>query len=812
MARVRWSIVLWLSLTVSSTLSAQDIAVADTTSLYPQRAERLVSFLEYMLNTVGSTNTSTRDKDVIITQSYAKVFRDSEVQVEDDLLEDRQVITNKDVIAYLKDIEFFFRDVSFEFNILDITEEVGEDDQLYLKVHLERHLVGLTVDGDSVDNRQPRFIEININEEADELKIVSIYTTKISRDQELLTWWNSLSFQWTSIFLSKLGSTDSVTTSELYQLIDMDSLDLSNNSLLVDLSPLQLLDKLEHLNINNVQAGDFSPLRYLGKLKSLHMSGCGLTSFEPLKYAVDIEELDLSRNPLTDSLDWSMFSKVKHLNITEARLNQYAFLVQLPQLSSLDLRGNNTIRSMDQLPLLPSLTELDLSQTRITSLEGIGQYPRLQSLTVASTPLSQLGNLASLNELRTLDIQNTRVKELTSLNAPNLEYIQADNSQISQLEAARYMSAHPNALVVVNTRENELWWRGLSPEWKTVLTQEMDIGSDGTPDLEQIIRLFNITELDVSGNPISDASALSRFNQLQKLDISTTEISSLSFCRELTNLMELRTSGTRVNSLIGLENHPSLKILDVSTTGISQLHPLTNISTLEEININNTSVKSEIAMLWQVEHPDQLLLFQSSELKKWWEDMSANNQAQMKDNLAPVKQVGERYLHRLVKSERLQLSGRDIKDLALAKSFYNLRSLELTETQITSFVGIEQFSGLEALECSKSPLYDINSIIQLKSLKALSIQDTPIDDLSPFGSLKGLQSLNVSGTNIKNLKGLETIRSLKVLDCSNTQVRNLSPLSDLRSLEELTCYNTRLNNKSISSFRESHPRCRVNYY
>src|SRR5688572_12725294 len=85
-----------------------------------KKVRDIVAFLEYMLNTLGSSGTSTRDKEVLVTESYSKIFRDSKVQVEDDLDAQRQVITNKDVVAYLKDVNFFFTSVRFEFTIEDI--------------------------------------------------------------------------------------------------------------------------------------------------------------------------------------------------------------------------------------------------------------------------------------------------------------------------------------------------------------------------------------------------------------------------------------------------------------------------------------------------------------------------------------------------------------------------------------------------------------------------------------------------------------------------------------------------------------------
>ena len=43
---------------------------AQDSSNHEQRVRDMVNFLEYLINTVGSQETTTRDKDVIINQSY----------------------------------------------------------------------------------------------------------------------------------------------------------------------------------------------------------------------------------------------------------------------------------------------------------------------------------------------------------------------------------------------------------------------------------------------------------------------------------------------------------------------------------------------------------------------------------------------------------------------------------------------------------------------------------------------------------------------------------------------------------------------
>jgi len=104
------------------------------------KVEDQVRFLEFLLNTLGNSQTSARDKDVIIRESYLKIFRDGKVQVEDDLVLDRKVVTNKDVASYLKDIEFFYKNVEFKFKIREIKPGQKENGQVFFLASLDRTL------------------------------------------------------------------------------------------------------------------------------------------------------------------------------------------------------------------------------------------------------------------------------------------------------------------------------------------------------------------------------------------------------------------------------------------------------------------------------------------------------------------------------------------------------------------------------------------------------------------------------------------------------------------------------------------------
>src|SRR5258708_25306110 len=247
----------------------------------------MVVFLEYVLNTLGSNSTSARDKDVLITESYTKIFRDAKVQVEDDLDENRAVITNKDVPAYLKDVDFFFEDVKFEFTVESIKKEEA-DEKIFYKVSLTRNLKGTTADGRVLNNTIPRFIEINFNPKDQDLKIVSIYTKEFNEKSALTNWWYQLSLEWQNIFRRKLHSnasgtnaSDSIPLSDIKTITSDEELDMSHDAYIQTLEPLSQLVGLKVLNLSKTTITDLNPLRNLTELIEINLSGSRIKDLSP---------------------------------------------------------------------------------------------------------------------------------------------------------------------------------------------------------------------------------------------------------------------------------------------------------------------------------------------------------------------------------------------------------------------------------------------------------------------------------------------------------------------------------------------------
>ncbi|RLD38334.1 MAG: leucine-rich repeat domain-containing protein, partial [Bacteroidetes bacterium] len=84
---------------------------AEEVEAYSEQSKQMVKYLEGTLNFLGDPNEVASEKDIIINQSFLKMFENDEVQIEDDLDENREIPISKDVQAYLKDIDFFYKTV-----------------------------------------------------------------------------------------------------------------------------------------------------------------------------------------------------------------------------------------------------------------------------------------------------------------------------------------------------------------------------------------------------------------------------------------------------------------------------------------------------------------------------------------------------------------------------------------------------------------------------------------------------------------------------------------------------------------------------
>lgn len=774
------------------------------------RAEDIVNFLEYLLNTLGDPATSARDKDVIVTESYTKIFRDAQVQVEDDLDENREVITNKDVTAYLKDVNFFFTEATFDFEIQDIEENVNEEGEQYYKVSLQRNLQGITVTGDTVNQTIPRYIEINVNPEDRDLRIASIYTNELDQNQAWRNWWTDLSYEWRNIFMEKLEVEDSASLSQIKSLARIEELDLSGNSFLTDIRPLSRISDLKKLSIARTGITSIVPIRNLNKLEELDISHTGVSDISALKYASALRIFRMSHAPVQDI---SVLSRMPDLEVLELDGTFTLDFSPIGDLQHLSVLLLNQTEFSDYSLLLnkPSLRILDVSATNDIEVQALASISSLRQLYADSTNLASLRPLTSLTGLDLLSVNHTEVRDISPLSElEGLRRVYCDHTGVTKEMARAFMSDNPDVLVVFETADLMSWWNGLSPAWQQAFRRhvpEIEIA-----DKESLARVTALDSLDISGvTAIDDLRPLTALLLLESLNLSGTSVSRLDDLAGMRDLVYLDVHNTGVNDLSPLLGLSNLEYINASNTPVSDVSPLHTLPDIREFHIDNTEIPDSAALVMARLRPSVLIVFKSERLSSWWSLLNDRWKTVFRGAMSWQKDPGPLELHALISRDALEIHDQQIRSLEPLKEFIRLQTLDISGIGLSDLGALAYLPTLKSLNVARNPVANPSPVRALYNLEYLDISNTPIASLDFLSGLRELMQVNVAGTQIKRIDPLENLRQLKYVDISNTNVKRIDALLGL-SLENLKCYNTRISSKRVEEFKQLNPDCSVSYY
>ena len=778
------------------------------------KVEDQVRFLEYLLNTVGNEETPARDKDVIIRESYLKIFRDQKVQVEDDLLLDRKVVTNKDVTAYLKDIEFFYKNVEFKFKIREIKAAQKDNGEVYFLASLDRTLTATAISGEKITNTKPRFVEINLEAKSEELKIVSIYTTKVSRDEELTVWWNSLDGPWKSYFKDRFGlpGSDSVTLDLLYKFVSVDTLNISGQTKINSLNPLSELRDLKVIDISNSRISDLAPISNVTFLESLNLSNTSTSDIQFIKYSDRLKHLDISNTQIEDISQLLNLKSLISLKAQKTPIMSFAVLNEFKNLIQLDLSeaGFNNVENVKELTKLETL---NLSGNYMINFSGLAGLTGLRTVNLSTSNFQDLTPLMGMSKLEFLDISATQVADLSPIESlVNLKKISADQSKLTAFAADGFVRRNPDILLIHHVKDLETWWEGLSPAWKEALRKNNPDITDDTPKVEILTQTVTLTALNLDSAGIDNLNPVTRFVNLAKIDFSNNPISELLPLSEVNTLISITGKKTLVTDLSVIKTNEQLENLDLEFSPIGSIKSVLALPKLSYLNVNGAQILAEEVPEILIQRPEITIIYRSSELASWWEGLDSQWKEVLRRQFSLGESPSTDQLHQLTGKSELVFERVGITDLMPISVFSNLRSLTIFDAPVSSVSPISGMKLLTKLKLSQLPVMDFLPLSGLAGLRELDISNTGIEDLTPISNLFELKILNLSGTNLKSLKGLETLAALEELDVASTNLRSLKPLEGLTNLKKLSCFNTNLTTRAVDSFKVAHPTCEVRFY
>ena len=823
---------------------------------YEVEIQKMVHYLQETLNFIGDPEQTAQEKEIIFTQSYTKIFEDDKVQIEDDLDTKRSTSLSKDVQAYLKDIDFFFRSVQFTFDIQSISNLTKQDGSPYFKVTLNRKLVGQTVTNDSINEVKNRFIEINLDKKNNDLKIASIYTTKINERQSLRYWWNAMPSAWKNCFGDGINILDTIPLKsvmlinendfiysypvfavpgdesvvsdwketivktgldELYAqlktLSQTQHIDVSDVKTITTLDPLAELSDLVTLDISGTNVNDFTPLRNANKLKVLRAADTRINDLMPLKYDLMLEELNIANTDVEDLSTLEVLNRLEKLNIDNTPINNILVLEHCPELTYFSAEGCR-INNLATIGKLDKLVALNVSNTRVKDLTPIGNLKALQSLKISSTGVSSLKALGELENLKELFCSNTSVSDLTPLqHHRRLSKIYCDNTRIDVHQASAFSKENPFTLVIYDTNALEQWWDNLPIYWKAVFSQQIQLSD--SPTTEQLHEVINMTSLDLSGNSyIQNLIPVSRLTNLVNLNIANTEITRLDALTGMTNLENISLENTYVSDLKPLAGMYRLKTLNINNTPITNLSALAEDIHLETILANNTAVSPNEVNRLKETLRDVIVVYQTEALQQWWDGLDDQWKDIFREHVACEDYIpSDLDLQKMNDLKQLVIEQETpIQSLEPIRNFHWLEKVNVIGQGIRDIEPLENKPYLSELLLQNNPITDLSPLEKDTLLTVLNIENTQVFDLGSLEDMIHLRVLNASGTLIKSLKPLSKMNELEELLINNTNVKTITPIENLPALKLLKIYNTKVKNKTVTALQQKRFDLNIVYY
>lgn len=810
---------------------------------YKSQIEDMIVYFEETLNFIGDPNNSAQEKDIIFKESYSKIFKDENVQIEDDLDESRGSTINKDVRAYLKDIDFFYQNVHFDFDIQSITPQINDKGETSFKVAMKRTMAGRNLQNDTVNNTINRFIEINLDSYKKELKIVSLYTTKPSFKDELYTWWNNMSKPWKDYLGKEMMVYDTIEMSRVnmilddafvvmskrfvhlqdsFMIVDKDTMSMDridelfghrpdtiiyiddvvlkwvDDTIKAELTPvyetLKQITKTTHVNISgNQEFTTLEPLAELSDLRELDCSQTKISDINPIRNLNKIRSLDISNTMITDISNLKYANTIQDFKADNVRIKDISAVAFFKDIKNLSL-SNTDVADISALSRCHELSTLKMSKTPLKDISVLKDMLKLYDLDISYTFVDDLSVLQTLVNLRFLNIENIAVTSLSSLsNLDNLNEINFSNTKIDNISPLDDMPELSKVYCDNTLVPNSMVEAFVNANPNVLVINETEALKEWWDNIPSFWKSLLMTQTNTGINPSKEE--LHSIINIKRLKVNHLMQDAGPVSR-LTNLEYLDLSDSKIDNLSPLSGLHNLKTLNISNTTVSDLSPLANNKNLKELNIENTKVKSlqplhEINSIMLI-HADgtDLTSDEVIELKKMQRQVTVIYQTDFLNQWWGFLEDTWRDIfnaHLLCNSkptpEQLQ-SIVDIEEIVIAP-----------ENAVHSLEPLSMMAFLRELTVNNNQINDLSPLTDKEYMEVLSVSGNPVDNITPLSGLHALKSLNLENTQVSDLTPIESLKNIKVLNIGGTSVRNLKPLTNFNALEDLSIVNT--NVKSV---------------
>ena len=219
-----------------------------------------------------------------------------------------------------------------------------------------------------------------------------------------------------------LSGTNIEDTTALGGISSLEKLDLSGSDVLNEISGLEELRFLDHIDVGLTQIEKIEKIHVHQAIRSIYVNASRIEEISGLGRFPYLEELKLNGNPISkiEGLDQSKF--LKKLNIASLTIGQIEGLENLTSLEMLDLCDND-LDKIQGLDTLVNLKQLNLNDNGIQKVENLGNLVNLEYLLLARNKIDEFDTrfLANLNSPCFIALHGNHIKELKGVIPENVE-------------------------------------------------------------------------------------------------------------------------------------------------------------------------------------------------------------------------------------------------------------------------------------------------------------------------------------------------------------------------------------------------------
>ena len=218
----------------------------------------------------------------------------------------------------------------------------------------------------------------------------------------------------------------------LEKLTNLRHLDLGANKI-SDISILKKLTKLQNLYLNNNYISDISFLENLTGLQYLNLYDNQVSDISYLKNLTELRYLKLNSNKISDISYLENLKKLQYLELNGNQISDIRFLENLKGLQYLNLNSNQ-ISNISYLKSLTQLQTLYLNDNQISNYRFLANLTGLESLSLRYNQISDYNFITNLTALKKISLEDSQISDISFLeNLTELKKINLENNQIKKI-------------------------------------------------------------------------------------------------------------------------------------------------------------------------------------------------------------------------------------------------------------------------------------------------------------------------------------------------------------------------------------------